>query len=201
MYELNIVLGRSHTELTLQHTATLLCSSVQVVTDILHFFPKPAWKWWILVFCSIKRLPKFSIAAAAHITDCMRLCKDWVKAPFIINGTIPLDCSARSPRVLSSRPAGARVVSLRRGESFQGRDKGPAFGRILCYCGWKSAQWAGRGSEDSEVAECRLVSPCNRGCSDSDAESLGCAMQPPCWSICITRCLLIPRCQVSKNKI
>lgn len=121
------------------------------------------------------------------------------KAPFIINGTIPLDCSTRSPRVLSGRPAGARVVSLRRGESFQGRDKGPAFGRILCYCGWKSAQWAGRGSEDSEVAECRLVSPCNPGCRDSDADGLGCALQPPCSAL--FGVLLIPRCQVSKNKI
>lgn len=55
--------------------------AVQVVTDILYASPKPAWKRWIVVFRAIKRLPKLSIDAAAHITDCTRLCKDWAQAP------------------------------------------------------------------------------------------------------------------------
>lgn len=189
----------------------LLCIFVQVVTHILHFSPKPAWKWWIVVFHGIKRLPKFSIAAAAHITDCTRLCKDWVKAPFIINGTIPRDCCTRSPPVLHARPAGARVVSLRGDESFQGHDKGPAFGRILFYCAWKAVQWAGQGSEDTEVAERRLVSRCNTECCDSDTDSA--VLQPQCClhaSISITQCLCLqitsprfhPTCfKVSKDKI
>lgn len=46
-----------------------------------HASPKPAWKRWIVVFGAIKRLPKFSISAAAHIADCTRLCNDWAQAP------------------------------------------------------------------------------------------------------------------------
>lgn len=118
-----------------------LCSFVQVVKGCqrLAFLPKASLK---LLNCCISRhqsLQKFSIAAAAHITDGTQLCKDWVKSPFIINGTIPLDCCL--PPVLSAQPAWARVVSLHRDEPFQGHDKGPAFGRILFYCGWKLVQW------------------------------------------------------------
>lgn len=82
--------------------------------------PKPAWKRWIVVFCAIKRLPKFSIAAAAHITDCTRLCKDWAQAPFYHkwNDTAWLLHSLTSGSARMARRSLLR--SLRRDDSFRG---------------------------------------------------------------------------------
>lgn len=68
------------------------------------------------------------------------------ESQFIMHGTIGLDCSARSPPALCIRPGGACVVGVHRDESFRGHDKGSALGKILCYCGWISVQWAGWGS-------------------------------------------------------
>lgn len=47
------------------------------------------------------------------------------ESQFIRRGTIGLDCSARSPPALHTRP---RVVGVHRDESFQGHDKGLRFG-------------------------------------------------------------------------
>lgn len=90
---------------------------------------------------------------------------------------------------LTSSSARSAEASL-----FGGHDKGPALGKIIFYCDRKSVQWAGQGSEDAAVAECRLVSRWNPERSDSDPNSVVCVLQPPCcWYtfICITQCLLI----------
>lgn len=89
--------------------------AVKILADILHASLKPAWKRWIAVFRTIKRLPKFSITAAAYITDCTRLCKDWAQAPVYHKW----NNTARLLHLLASGFAGACIAGLRRGESFQ----------------------------------------------------------------------------------
>lgn len=122
----------------------LLCGSEPCVWGIPRSSPKPAWKWWIGVLHAIKSLPKFSVAAAAHITGGARLCKDWVKSQFVINGT-------------KARDGCARAAGLRRDESFQARQR---------------ATMAGWGSEDEEVAGSRPAFRCIPQRSHADAHGV-----------------------------
>lgn len=116
-YELSIVLAMYIELQTLKRSAAF---AVQAVTDVLHASPKPGWKRWIVMFRAIKRLPKFSIAAAAHITDCTRLCKDWAQAPFYHkwNDTAWLLHSLTSGSACMARRS--LLPNLRRDESFRG---------------------------------------------------------------------------------
>lgn len=148
----------SYTELTVNKdigNKRLLCTVQYWAGWCFIYFPNRSSKaekaMMIHAIVPSKGSQKFSIATVSHITDCNQPFQrqsenERFEAQFITPGTIGLDCSARSPPALCARARGACVVGVRRDESFQGHDKGSALGKILCYCGWISVQWAGWGS-------------------------------------------------------
>lgn len=98
------------------------------------------------------------------------------------------------PPALCTRHRGAWVVGVHRDESFQGRDKGSALGKILHYCGF---QYNGL-AEDLTRWNGRVQAPRHRPLH-RHAHSDLLAVSVQSWYFCVRPCVLST--VVKRNKV